>query len=48
MLVLTIAGMFHHSEYAASCTSCSPFGTWYGCALKGLHRDQPFFKRKMK
>lgn len=41
-MVVTIAGMFHHSEYASSCTSCNPFGIWYGCALKDRHRDQPF------
>jgi hypothetical protein len=45
VLVLTIAGMFHHSGYAVSCTSCIPFGTWYGCVLMGLHRVRPFFKR---
>lgn len=48
MVELTIAGMFHHSEYAFSCTSCIPFGTWYGCASKGHHLDQPFGKMAMK
>jgi hypothetical protein len=41
---LTIAGMFHHSECASSCTSYNPFGTWYDCALKGLHLVQPFLR----
>jgi hypothetical protein len=45
LAVLTIAGMSHHSGYAFSCTSCIPFGIWYGCALKGLHLVQPFLQK---
>lgn len=48
MMALTIAGMFHHNVYAFSCRSCIPFGTWYGCGAKGLHRVQPFGRMGMK